>query len=71
MTQEKRHFAKSVTWRILASSATFLTCWLITGKIEYVVSIGVVDALLKLFLYYFHERLWYKSNYGMVKAGAK
>ena len=58
--EKKRHFAKTITWRVIATSDTFLIAWLITGKIDWAAGIAGVEVLTKMFLYYWHERLWYK-----------
>ena len=31
----KRHVAKTLTWRILATTDTFLLAWLITGQVDW------------------------------------
>jgi uncharacterized membrane protein len=51
-------FAKTVTWRILASADTFLLSWLLTGAISIAMSIASLEVLTKMFLYYWHERAW-------------
>ena len=33
--EKKRHLAKTITWRIIASADTFLIAWLITGKFDW------------------------------------
>lgn len=65
MVQKKRHIVKAFTWRIVASITTFIISWLATGNIETGLSIGAFDFSLKLLLYYGHERVWYKSKYGI------
>ena len=65
MVQKKRHIAKAFTWRIVASITTFIIGWLATGDIEIGLSIGAFDFALKLVLYYGHERIWYKSKFGL------
>jgi len=64
---KRRHIAKTVTWRIIASVSTFLISWAITGKIEYGLAIGLTGAIVKLVLYYMHERAWYKFKFGILK----
>ena len=62
----KRHIAKAVTWRIVASIDTFAVAWLITGQVEWAASIASVEVLTKMFLYYLHERVWYNySKFGV------
>ena len=54
-----RHIVKSITWRALASITTFgLTYW-ITGDIEKATVIMGFEVVLKMLLYYLHERAWY------------
>ena len=55
---KKRTMAKTITWRTTASLTTFLIAWMLTGDILVGASIGSVEAIAKIFLYYFHERIW-------------
>ena len=55
---KKRTMAKTITWRITASLTTFLIAWILTGDILVGASIGSIEAIAKIFLYYFHERIW-------------
>ena len=65
MVGKKRHIAKAFTWRMIASVTTFIIGWLATGDIKTGLSIGAFDFILKLLLYYGHERIWYKSKFGI------
>ena len=58
--ERRRHIAKTVTWRLLATLDTFLIALVITGRIEWAVNIAGVEVLTKMLLYYSHERIWYK-----------
>ncbi len=65
--EKKRHLAKTLTWRILATSDTFLIAWLITGEINWAGAIAGVEVITKMILYYVHERVWYRySNLGVI-----
>lgn len=64
--QRKRHLAKAFSWRIIASVATFIIGWVATGHMETGIKIGAADVIIKFILYYFHERIWYKSHFGVV-----
>ena len=55
---QKRTIIKTMTWRVTASLTTFLIAWMLTGDILIGASIGGMEAIAKLFLYYFHERIW-------------
>tara|TARA_Y100001970_G_C14195423_1_gene837799 strand:- start:117 stop:347 length:231 start_codon:yes stop_codon:yes gene_type:complete len=63
----KRHLAKAVTWRIVASLITVGATLVVTGSWKAGLSIGLVDALVKFAAYYYHERLWYKSRWGITE----
>ena len=60
---KKRTMAKTITWRITASLTTFLIAWILTGDILVGASIGSIEAIAKIFLYYFHERIWTNINF--------
>ena len=63
---KKRTIAKTITWRITASLTTFLIAWILTGDILVGASIGSIEAIAKIFLYYFHERGWDKIKWGRI-----
>lgn len=70
MVQKKRHLVKTVTWRITATTTTVIITWLVTGNFETGAIVGGFEAVVKMFLYYAHERMWLRSRYGIV-AGRK
>jgi len=55
---KKRTLVKTMTWRVTASFTTFLIAWILTGDLLIGVSIGSIEAIAKIFLYYYHERIW-------------
>ena len=60
MVSAKRHLAKTLTWRIVATTDTFLLAWLITGQVDFAGLIAGFEVVTKMMLYYGHERVWYK-----------
>ena len=58
MAQAKRSLVKTLTWRIVATTDTFIISWLITGQLSFASIIAGVEVITKMFLYYFHERVW-------------
>ena len=62
--KKSRSIGKSVSWRILASCDTILISYLITHSIAIAASIGSIEVLTKMFLYYFHERAWDRISFG-------
>ena len=60
----KRSGVKTATWRVIASLDTFLLAYVFTGNIATAVSVGGLEILTKLVLYFFHERAWSYVPYG-------
>ena len=58
----KRHVAKSLTWRLVGTTDTMLLSWFISGDLSVGLKIGAFELLTKMIIYYFHERLWFKSS---------
>jgi uncharacterized membrane protein len=67
----KRHIAKTITWRILASLTTIILAWIISGDPLIGLTIGGWEFFIKMILYYFHERMWYKADFGLEKSKRK
>ena len=54
----KRSLVKTLSWRVTATTTTFLIAWAVTGDVGAGLAIGGVEAVAKLVLYYWHERVW-------------
>jgi uncharacterized membrane protein len=54
----KKSLSKAISWRVLATLTTMIISYFITGRIAYALSIGSLEFVFKIVLYYFHERLW-------------
>jgi len=61
-----RTVAKALSWRALAVTTTTVVAYLLTGRLEFAIPIGLADSFTKLFLYYFHERTWENVKFGRV-----
>jgi len=62
----KRHLAKAVTWRIIASVTTAGIALFFGLPMEAVGAVFFADLIIKFVMYYGHERLWYKHiRYGI------
>ena len=67
LVSKKRHILKTLTWRIIASTDTLLIGWFLTGSLKIGTSIASIEILTKVILYYFHERIWYKTKFGLLE----
>ena len=65
--EKKRHLAKAVTWRVIASSTTALIAWAFGLPPKAIGGVFVADLIIKFILYYGHERVWYSY----IKFGVK
>ena len=55
---KKRSFSKAVTWRIVASTDTFIVSYFFTGDVLAAGSIASIEVATKMALYYYHDRAW-------------
>ena len=64
--EPRRHLAKAVTWRIIASIVTAIIAYAFGLPPKAVGAVFVADLIIKFVLYYIHERVWYKHiRYGV------
>ena len=61
----KRHLLKTFTWRILGTLDTMTLAWIISGNPLTGVKIGMAEMITKMILYFFHEKVWYRIDYGL------
>ena len=62
-----RSFIKSVSWRIIGTIDTILISYFVTGKIDFALSIGMIELITKMGLYVVHERVWNRFSWGKTK----
>ena len=59
-----RSIVKAVSYRILGSSTTALIFYVLTGKGSLSIGAGALDMILKIGVYFIHERIWNHINFG-------
>jgi len=62
-----RTTTKTATWRTIASLDTMVLAWFFTGSIATAISIGGLEIITKLILYFIHERVWSNIAFGIVQ----
>ena len=60
----KRSLLKTISWRLIGTLDTILISWIITGQIALALSIGSIELVTKMVLYFFHERIWNRIKWG-------
>jgi len=53
-----RSIVKAMSWRIVGTIDTMIISWFITGELSMALSIGSIEVITKMILYYGHERIW-------------
>jgi len=61
---KRRSIVKAITWRTLGTLDTIVIAYVLTGEITTAVSIGGIEVFTKMFLYFFHERIWNTITWG-------
>lgn len=66
MNSRKRHIAKTITWRVIATATTFTLTMIFfredpnaTTKATWV---AAIETVLKMIIYYYHERIWFNAK---------
>ncbi|CAB9512063.1 Predicted membrane protein (DUF2061) [Seminavis robusta] len=55
-----RSILKGITWRFVATMTTVVIAWVVIGDAGVAFQIGFFEAILKIAIYYVHERIWAK-----------
>ena len=58
----RKSVMKTLSWRVIATAATFLISWVVTGSVLASSVIASVEFWAKLLLYYLHERAWSRNH---------
>lgn len=66
-----RSIVKAISWRVTGSIDTMVITFLITGKWTFALAVSGVELFTKVGLYYVHERVWEKLNFGRVKTAKR
>ena len=64
MVSKKRSWAKSLTWRVVAIVSTFGIGYFLTGSLTFAASLTLISNVINFVLYYLHERVWLKIDWG-------
>ena len=62
-----RSIIKGLTWRVVASFTILWITYYMTGEMDTALKVTGVEFVVKLLLYYLHERLWQQVPRGRVR----
>jgi adenylylsulfate kinase len=60
----RRSIVKGISWRIVATSTTILIVYVFFGRLDLAIAAGLLETVLKVGLYWAHERAWFKIQWG-------
>tara|TARA_B100001093_G_C26071238_1_gene694593 strand:+ start:22 stop:492 length:471 start_codon:yes stop_codon:yes gene_type:complete len=66
-----RHLIKTLSWRAIGTIDTILISLIIFGNIETALKIGFGETITKMILYFLHEKIWYRINFGLENRSSK
>ena len=64
---KSRSFIKSLSYRIFGTLSSFLVVYAITRKETLSVLIAFWETIVKVGIYYWHERIWNKISWGRLQ----
>lgn len=67
MDTKIRSWVKSIVWRVIGIVLLGAISYLITGNLKEMTIITVFFHGIRVFMYYFHERLWECISWGKLK----
>ena len=63
----QRSIVKGVSWRIVATTTTIIIVYVFFGRLDLAIAAGLIETVLKVGLYWAHERAWFKVRCGKKK----
>ena len=67
MDSHSRSVAKAVSYRVFGSLSTAALFYVMSGDWKLSAGAGIADSIVKLGLYFLHERVWNHINFGRPK----
>ena len=62
-----RSILKAITYRVVGTLTTGLLAYAVTRDLRFSLTIGALEPLVKMAIYYLHERAWQKVPRGAVR----
>lgn len=64
MDTHARSVVKCLSWRVVALLVTITVTWFVMHRLDVALTVGGLDAGVKLVAYYAHERAWNRCPLG-------
>ena len=59
-----RSATKAVSWRFWATVTTMVLVYVFTGTVKIALAVGCLEVVVKIVIYFLHERLWDRIRFG-------
>jgi adenylylsulfate kinase len=59
-----RSIVKGISWRVVATGTTIIIVYIFFGRLDLAIAAGLLETILKVGLYWAHERVWFKVRWG-------
>ncbi len=63
----RRSIVKGISWRVVATTTTIIIVYVFFGRLDLAIAAGLLETVLKVALYWAHERAWFKIKWGRKK----
>lgn len=60
----KRSIVKGISWRVVATTTTIAIVYFFFDRLDLAIAAGMIETVLKIGLFWAHERAWFKINWG-------
>ena len=67
METNARSIAKAISYRVLGSTSTAAIVFLFSHKLSLSLGVGLIDSVVKIAMYFLHERIWNYIAFGRPK----
>lgn len=61
---KSRSFVKAWSYRVFGTLTSFIVVYIITGEAVLATAIALWETVLKIGVYYWHERIWDRIQWG-------
>jgi len=62
-----RSIVKGISWRVVATTTTVIIVYVFFGRLDLAIAAGLIETVLKVALYWGHEKVWQKIHWGRKK----
>ena len=65
----ERSFAKACIWELISFLLILLAIYILYGDLDYSFRLSLILTLIKIPLFFIHERVWKSVKWGKIKDG--